>query len=107
MKEKLLKIFNCKKITSEYKKFILETSEQLAVPFKTTSQCLECYRDQAAILLRVIAEREAKESEMKYILQPGTDIIVFGQRVNAGTITDKLAAQMCKTQLRKYFIKRP
>lgn len=107
MKEKLLQIFNAKKISVESRQYVLDCCKELGVDFTPANRCVECYRDAVAICLRKIAEQEAIDSEKKYILKPNVDIIYKGKRINPETLTDEIAMQMCKGGLVRLFIKKP
>ena len=107
MKEKLLQIFNTKKISVESRQYVLDCCKKIGVDFTPANRCVECYRDAVAICLRKIAEQEAIDDEKKYILKPNVDIIYKGIRVTTENLTDDVAMQMCKGGLARLFIKKP
>lgn len=107
IKMQLKEIAEAAELTDKQRSFIVSQSETMGVkfnPYKTT--CGDCYRDQAIILWRLIAEQEAQESTTrKYLLRAGIDVIWRGVRVNA-TLTDKELAELLKAGFpQNYFIR--
>lgn len=80
--------------TEEQRNFIRNKSKELGVKFIERRACNSCFKDQAVILWRILAEQEIPDTR-KYVLKSGTDVIWRGQRVN-NTMTDKQLKELLK-----------
>lgn len=93
--EMLRIIAGSKTMTSEYKKFIRELSDELEVPFNGSTKCKQCYQDQATILYRKLKEMENVVPATRYTLKQGIDVTWCGKfRVCEATFTDEMAEQI-------------
>lgn len=77
-------------LTDKQRDYVRRQSEAMGVQFRETS-CGDCYRDQAAVLWRILCEKDTPKSR-KYLLRAGVDVIWKGRRVNATCSDDDLAA---------------
>ena len=75
------------------RKYIEEKSVELGLDFDPKSAtCGSCYADQALRIYKYLRDKEALgNTEQRYILREGVDVIFNGYRINAATITDTLA----------------
>ncbi len=89
--------------TDRQRAFIVEQSNLMGVQFVVTT-CRDCYKDQAAVLWRMIAEQEMPASR-KYVLRAGKDVIWRGKRVNATCSEAELKALLEAGFPREFFSK--
>ena len=99
MKDELKKIVSKKTLSKDDKTKIEEYSLILGIDFKKTD-CPDCHKDQALILLNKITENE--HNNLKF--RDNVDIIYKGMRVNKHTITAEIAQQLLDAGLKNFFI---
>lgn len=87
--------------TDKQKQFIREQSEKMGVAFNERTRCNDCYKDQAVILWRIIAEGEVAEGR-HYVLHAGVDVIWKGRRINA-TLTEQQLKELYKEGFPRHF----
>lgn len=104
-KDKLQEIATSKTYIDELtKREIITASNELNIPFTPRTSCNDCYRDQAVVLWRFLAEQDAMQDKTrKYVLRAGIDVIWLGIRINAATLTDEKAAEYIKRGFPKHF----
>lgn len=68
-------------------------------------KCSNCYTDAAAVIYSQLPkpEIEQEETEHKWILRPGIDVLFGGIRICAATITDELAENVVARGFSKMF----
>lgn len=94
-------------LTERQRADIIAMSVQMGVEFNPLSGCPNCYRDQVHILWRKLAEQEVLQtSKRKYLLREGVDVVFKGVRINAATLTDKLAAELLSDGFSRHFFLR-
>lgn len=96
------------RLTGEQRQYIETTSAKMGVVFvPNKTKCSDCYKDQAVILWRLLAEKaQAKDKMRKYLLRAGVDVIFKGQRINAAVLTDELATELIADGFDKGFFSR-
>lgn len=95
-----------KQITNEDKAFIREYSSQYGVELpKEKPNCKSCYVDAAVQIYKAIKDSEPKQTERKYILRDGVDVIWRGIRINEASVTDELAAEWIADGFPKVYFK--
>lgn len=99
IKERLRAIINksARTLTDEEKDYLFSLGERLGIEKQGKFGCQKCWHDLAIRCWQDIAAREEKdapksaETDRKYVLKKGVDLL-FGQiRVNEMTLTDELA----------------
>lgn len=89
IKERLKEIAEGGVTTPKQKQFIRDKSAEMGVQFDERTSCVNCYRDQAMILWRIISEKEIPKSR-KYVLKAGVDVLWRGIRINATATEEEL-----------------
>lgn len=103
-KERLQQIAESKSaLTQAERRYIISTSKSMGLPF-VERKCGDCYRDQAVLLWRKLVEAEqATDTERKYLLRPGIDVIFRGRRINATCSDEELKAYLAQGFSRNFF----
>lgn len=110
MYDKLKALAEKKTLNAQDKAFIVEASKELDVEFNPTQNCKNCYFDQIFVLTAKIKAEEMKPNKgCDYLLDPKLKIDVIHRevRVNAETLTNKIAEQLIKDGLERWFIVKP
>lgn len=97
---------NTSVLTTSDKAFIEKQSAAYGLEFHPESTlCESCYADQAVIILCTARKQDGEEdqSERKYVLRDGIDVVWKGVRINAELIDDKRAAELIARGFKKKF----
>lgn len=104
----LNELASAKRFLQAEKDFLISEAKRLHIDVNVKDGCSNCYRDLAVLIYN--AEKSQHDIEQvvekqNYILKQGVDIRFGGVRVNALTLTEKIAKKMIGAGLQKYFIK--
>ena len=104
------KIANKRNVTRKEREFIIELCKKYGIELK--NNCRNCYIDACLQIYYKIkinitkAEELADETENKFVLKKGVDVIFDGIRINSATINDDLARRVIKLGFStRYFAK--
>ena len=105
---RLRQIANNSDISAMDKRYIVQTSDKLDIPFRPRSGCSDCYREQAILLWRRLSEQEAlKDQNRNYLLRAGVDVVWRGIRINATCTDDQLAEYVEHGFSKSFFLRLP
>lgn len=96
--ERLREICNkaVKELTSEDIEFVTTLAGFHNVDIKRRG-CKSCIVDAAVAVYKILTngeDEEPKDDARKYVLRDGVDVLFNGIRINAATLTDKMAAAL-------------
>lgn len=104
------RIVNKKTLTRKEKEQIIELCTKYNI--KLNTNCRNCYIDACFSIYNLfkndknVTTDTATDTEQKYILKKGVDVIFDGMRINDATLTDNLARKIIKLGFnKKYFAK--
>lgn len=93
-------------ITNDDKAFIREYASQYGVGLpKDKPNCKSCYVDAAVLIYKAIKDAEPKQTDRKYVLRDGVDVIWRGIRINEASVTDELAEKWIANGFPKAYFK--
>ena len=101
-------IVNKKTLTRKEREQIVELCTKYNI--KLNINCRNCYIDACVSIYNLLKNDKnvttATDTEQKYILKKGVDVIFGGIRINDATLTDDLARKIIKLGFnKKYFAK--
>lgn len=100
------------KIEKEKKAYLRKVAKELGIKQPENPRCANCWRD-VATLCWIEARMRLEGAEQaaptgRYVLREGVDVVFFGHRINAATITDELAQNLIEKGFpTKYFVAIP
>lgn len=102
------RIVNKKTLTRKEREQIVELCAKYNI--KLNTNCQNCYIDACVSIYNLLKNDKnvttATDTEQKFILKKGVDVIFCGIRINDATITDDLARKIIKLGFNKeYFTK--
>ena len=108
--ERLRAIVNAKTMSKDDRQFVKDLCDELNEQKPAKANCRACWLEVALNLYRSLNgskdEEVAKNTERKYILKSGVDLLFGNIRVNEATLTDEMAERILARGFeRKYFAK--
>ena len=102
------KIVNKKTLTRKEREYIIELCTKYNISLNTN--CQNCYVDACVTIYNLLNNNKsvttATDTEQKFELKKGIDVLFCGMRINNATLTDALARKIIKLGFNKeYFAK--
>lgn len=90
------------------KQYLRAMSDKMGIAFNERQSCMDCYVEQAVVLLRKLSEEELlKDKTRQYILRTGIDVIWKGHRINATCSDEQLAEFVANGFSKTFFLRLP
>ena len=93
-------------VTKADKDFIRQYAGKYGVELpKEKPNCKSCYVDAAVHIYKAIKDAEPNQTDRKYVLRDGVDVIWRGIRINEASVTDELAEKWIANGFPKVYFK--
>lgn len=108
LEEKVKELYKMIKSENYDQKRLVELATEFGVELPRNKKCGDCWKDFCFVLRSTLRTELMKQSDRKYILKDGVDVIFNGERINNGMLTDKKAKQLINQGFATYlFAKLP
>ena len=81
---------------------LTEIANEFNVELPKNTGCSDCWKDFCFLLRSKFKTELMNDSDRKYILKDGVDVMFRGERINNGMLTDKKAKQLLEAGFAEY-----